>query len=402
MVVGSSGRPRLGRPGRDVPRRPLACGPLPARTVQQPARRTPALGPPESRQRRRHGALRVARRHPAPAVRRPGAARCPDPRHVAGSAAVAALLAAARATRIADPASLRDSGAGAAARCLQLVELPRPRRAEDRLLDRRDRRRDRARRHRGRGLRGAGEAVRAGIRDRHGADVAHVPGLRRARRLRGERAPAQAAALRTSSRDRTDAPARVATAPDPRSADPGLDQEARLPRQLCRDVDPRDRPPDPPADLRPDPVPDCAGAAASSGGGLDRDDRRQPRAVRDPRLDVGDPGRRGLDPRDGRACARLHPAALCGAGGRRLDVRTSYTPFCAPCCRPSLLPRSSSSGSPAPGIPTPCSSSPPSACSGCSSPPGSCGGTAWRPRSVPGSASSSDADVPSSRTCSSP
>ncbi len=45
---------------------------------------------------------------------------------------------------------------------------------------------------------------------------------------------------------------------------------------------------------------------------------------------------------------------------------------------------------------------PPRRCSGCSSPPGWCGGTAWRPRSVPGSASSSDADVPSSRTCSSP
>ena len=64
VLVDDAGRPRLAGAHRDAARRPLDRRALPARPLQQPARRPAALRPPEPRQLRLDGALRGARGAP--------------------------------------------------------------------------------------------------------------------------------------------------------------------------------------------------------------------------------------------------------------------------------------------------------------------------------------------------
>ena len=225
--------PRLGRTDRDLPRRALARGAVPARIVQQPPRRPTAVGPAEPRELRLDRALRGARRRAHASLRRARAARRADTRHDAVQADAAVALAAARAARAASLADVRLPRSAAPAGRLQLLELPGPCRAEDRVLDRCDRRRDRARLGRVRHLFRPGEALRARLRHRDRSDVAHVPRLRRAGGRRSNRPAAPSPARRAAGGLRPDARARAATAADPGPADPGLDRR-RVPRPAIR------------------------------------------------------------------------------------------------------------------------------------------------------------------------
>ena len=85
-----AGRPRLARAHLDAARRALDRGPLPARPLQQPARRAAALRPAEPRELRVDGALRRARRHLSCPGRRADPARRADARDDAAAARAAA------------------------------------------------------------------------------------------------------------------------------------------------------------------------------------------------------------------------------------------------------------------------------------------------------------------------
>ena len=104
-----------------------------------------ALGPAEPRELRLHRALRGARRDPDAALRRPRPARRPHTRHHARPARRCRCSGCVASCPACACASVRLPRAAARAPRVQLLELPRSHRAQDRLLDRRDRRGHRAR-----------------------------------------------------------------------------------------------------------------------------------------------------------------------------------------------------------------------------------------------------------------
>ena len=157
---------------------------LPARSLQQPAARPPALRPPEPRELPLDCALRRARRVADPERRRADPARRADPGDDAAPACPAARLAALGATGPAAQPAARDAGADPGADVVQLEQLPRPSREHGRLLDRRRRGRDRARRRGGRALRDPGEALQSRPRPRQRRLEAALPGALRVRGLR--------------------------------------------------------------------------------------------------------------------------------------------------------------------------------------------------------------------------
>ena len=205
-----------------------------------------------------------------------------------------------RAARAADRAPVRHAHADPRAGVVQLVELPRSHREQDRLLDRRDRRRHRPRRGRLGGLRRAGEAVRARVRHRHrGHDAACIPRSPSSRaRARPQR---QRRLLLTGLRGGSALMLLLAL---PFILIPDLlihawigdgYEDAYTVLALLGGRAPR-----PPADLRADAVPDRAGAAAAGGADLDRSHRHEPRGLGRAGVDGRALGRRGLDPRHGR------------------------------------------------------------------------------------------------------